>query len=147
MQQKFRLIGFSFKQIFKSENKLESHTDCRADSLYNIKSIPKTCRFCGVISNQTGIDSARLVSRGYGENQLAVERCKCEGPNEREQGQKCTEEEHQLNRRTTVQILDINFVKKPKEIPVDPKKPALPQGRQREQQQHQHLEGKEEIFC
>jgi peptidoglycan-associated lipoprotein len=110
---------------------LGSHTDCRADSLYNVGLSQRRADSAVAYILSQGIDSLRIFAKGYGENRLAVTKCKCEGPDERSQGQKCTEEEHQLNRRTTVQFLDNNYVKKPKVVPVDPKKPVLPQGRQR----------------
>jgi outer membrane protein OmpA-like peptidoglycan-associated protein len=110
---------------------LGSHTDCRADSIYNVGLSQRRADSAVAYILSQGIDSLRIFAKGYGENRLAVTKCKCEGPDERSQGQKCTEEEHQLNRRTTVQFLDNNYVKKPKVVPVDPKKPVLPQGRQR----------------
>ncbi len=119
------------KRYSKIKIELGSHTDCRADSFYNIGLSQRRADSAVAYLVRQGIDSLRLVSRGYGENKLAVEKCKCEGPDERIQGQKCTDEEHQLNRRTTVQILDINFVPKPKEIPINKTKTELPQGRQR----------------
>ena len=46
--------------------------------------------------NQLGIASSRLVARGYGERQ-PVNHCR--------DGVKCSEEEHQLNRRTEFKII------------------------------------------
>jgi outer membrane protein OmpA-like peptidoglycan-associated protein len=43
-----------------------------------------------------GIAANRLIAKGFGEEQLRVN-CICT---------RCTEEEHQLNRRTTFAILD-----------------------------------------
>ena len=54
--------------------------------------------------------------------------CNCEGPDERAQGLKCSEAEHQLNRRTTVKVLDINW-EKPKPAPVAPPANTKPAGR------------------
>lgn len=89
---------------------LGSHTDCRADSLYNIRLSQRRADSCVGYLISHGVDSNRLISKGYGENELAVPACACEGPNEREQGQKCPESEHQKNRRTTVKVIDINYV-------------------------------------
>jgi hypothetical protein len=79
-----------------------------------------------------GVDTLRLVSKGYGENvkDSASMHCNCEGPNEREQGLKCTEAEHQLNRRTTVKVLDI-YWEKSKPVQAAPPRgtPRAPQGR------------------
>jgi len=88
---------------------LGSHTDCRADSLYNIKLSQRRADSCVGYLIRHGVDSMRLVSKGYGENELAVKKCACEGPNERIEGQKCSEAEHQKNRRTTVRVIDTNY--------------------------------------
>lgn len=102
---------------------LGSHTDCRADSLYNIGLSQRRADSAVAYLISKGIDSLRIVSKGYGETRL-VNKCKCEGavvvP--------CTEEEHQLNRRTTVQFLDNNYSPpKPKAPEVKPTQ--LPRGR------------------
>jgi len=95
----------------KARIELGSHTDCRADSVYNIGLSQRRADSAVAYLIAKGVDSARIVAKGYGENQL-VNKCACEGPNERIQGQKCTEEEHQMNRRTTVRFLDFKFVDK-----------------------------------
>jgi peptidoglycan-associated lipoprotein len=97
---------------------LGSHTDCRADSVYNIKLSQRRADSCVGYLIRHGVDSMRLVSRGYGENDLKLKECNCEGPNERAMGLKCTEAQHQQNRRTTVKVIDKNFVgvQKPKEV-------------------------------
>lgn len=100
---------------------LGSHTDCRADSLYNIKLSQRRADSCVGYLIRHGVDSMRLVSRGYGENELAIPKCACEGPNERIEGQKCTEAEHQENRRTTVKVIDTNY-----NPPVKTKEPDAP---------------------
>jgi len=43
-----------------------------------------------------GIDAGRLVAKGYGETQPEI-RCICT---------RCSEEEHQQNRRTTFKIIE-----------------------------------------
>lgn len=103
---------------------LGSHTDCRADSSYNIKLSQRRADSCVGYLIRHGVDSMRLVSRGYGENALAVPECNCEGPNERIEGQRCSEAQHQKNRRTTVKVIDINYVAPPKPKPAEPVKPA-----------------------
>jgi outer membrane protein OmpA-like peptidoglycan-associated protein len=103
---------------------LGSHTDCRADSLYNIKLSQRRADSCVGYLIRHGVDSLRLVSRGYGENSLAVPECNCEGPNEREMGQRCSEEQHQKNRRTTVKVTDINYVAPVRPKPAETNKPA-----------------------
>ena len=99
---------------------LGSHTDCRADSAYNINLSQRRADSAVAYIISKGIDSLRIVSRGYGENQL-VNGCACEGPNEAVQGRKCSEEEHQLNRRTTVKFLDLNYTPPVKVDPAAPK--------------------------
>jgi hypothetical protein len=43
-------------------------------------------------------------------------KCACEGANRVAQAARCTEAEHQLNRRTTVKFLDLNYSPKSKEV-------------------------------
>ncbi len=92
---------------------LGSHTDCRADSSYNQNLSQWRADSAVAYIVRSGIDSARLVSRGYGEAQL-VNDCACEGSYVKRQ---CTEEEHQMNRRTTVRLLGNDYKPKPKEEP------------------------------
>lgn len=75
---------------------LSSHTDCRADDEYNqILSQKRAESAINYISSK-GVDQSRLKAKGYGENALAIN-CICDD---------CTEEEHQVNRRTTFKILE-----------------------------------------
>jgi peptidoglycan-associated lipoprotein len=86
---------------------LGSHTDCRADSAYNIRLSQARSDSAVAYLVMKGVDPERLVAKGYGENMLAVEKCKCD---KSDPGNKiCSEEEHQLNRRTTVRILSTKF--------------------------------------
>ena len=101
---------------------LGSHTDCRADSAYNIGLSQRRADSAVAYLISRGIDSLRLVSKGYGENSL-VNHCACEGNDESIEARKCTEEEHQLNRRTTVKFLDLNYNPAPKNVPA-PTKPG-----------------------
>lgn len=102
---------------------LGSHTDCRADSAYNENLSQRRADSAVAYIIRQGIDSARLVAKGYGESKL-VNDCACEGNYVKKQ---CTEEEHQMNRRTTVKLLGNDYRPKPKEVPVDPKaKPGTP---------------------
>ena len=73
-----------------------SHTDCRGDEKYNqrlsearAKSVFKYCTL-------RDIDAKRLTYKGYGESQPKVS---CDCPS-------CTEEQHQLNRRTEFKIIE-----------------------------------------
>jgi len=70
---------------------IESHTDSRGDDLYNeILSEKRAQSTLNWLVDQ-GIDRDRLSAKGYGETQHI---------NECSNGVKCTEEEHQLNRRS-----------------------------------------------
>jgi peptidoglycan-associated lipoprotein len=76
--------------------KLGSHTDCRGSEQYNMDLSQKRAEAAVAYLIQQGIDSRRLEAEGYGESKpIAV--CICE---------LCSEEEHQLNRRTTFAIIE-----------------------------------------
>lgn len=68
-----------------------SHTDSRANNDYNDKLSAKRAKSTVDYIISKGISSERISSKGYGETQL-VNKCK--------DGVKCSNEEHQLNRRT-----------------------------------------------
>ncbi len=77
---------------------LGSHTDCRGEENYN-----KELSFKRALSAvdwliAQGISSKRLLSIGYGEADLSMD-CLCN---------QCTEEQHQLNRRTTFKLIRNN---------------------------------------
>ncbi|MEI6508520.1 MAG: OmpA family protein [Bacteroidota bacterium] len=90
---------------------LGSHTDCRADSIYNIDLSQRRADSAVNYIVTRGVDPERLVSKGYGESQL-VNDCQCEGKWVK---RNCSEEEHQMNRRTTFKLLDNKFVPKNKQ--------------------------------
>jgi peptidoglycan-associated lipoprotein len=87
---------------------LGSHTDCRNDSIYNQALSQRRADSAVGYLVRNGVDSARLVARGFGEAKLTND-CACEGSFVK---RRCTEAEHQLNRRTTVRFLDNKY--KPK---------------------------------
>lgn len=104
---------------------LGSHTDCRADSAYNIRLSQARSDSAVAYLVAKGIDPERLVAKGYGENMLAVEKCKCD---KSDPGNKiCSEEEHQLNRRTTVRILSTKF--KSRNAPPEPAPAPAPKNK------------------
>lgn len=70
---------------------IESHTDSRAPKRYNEILSERRAKATLNWLVAKGIDRSRLTSKGYGENQL-VNTCA--------DGVECTEEEHQLNRRS-----------------------------------------------
>ncbi|HCE54550.1 MAG TPA: hypothetical protein DER05_05885, partial [Lutibacter sp.] len=76
---------------------IKSHTDSRAAADYNMKLTNDRAKkvIDYIISN--GIDPSRVSGKGYGETQLL---------NNCAKGVKCSEEEHQMNRRTEFIITD-----------------------------------------
>jgi outer membrane protein OmpA-like peptidoglycan-associated protein len=74
---------------------LSSHTDCRGKDAYNLNLSQKRAKSAVDYLISKGIADARLKSKGYGESKPS-ESCKCE---------KCTEDEHQRNRRTEFKVL------------------------------------------
>jgi len=103
-------IVYLLRKYPKIRLELGSHTDCRADSLYNQDLSQRRADSAVAYIGRQGIDTLRLVARGYGESKL-VNDCGCEG---RWVKRNCTEEEHQMNRRTTFKLLDNNYIPKNK---------------------------------
>lgn len=104
---------------------LGSHTDCRADSGYNQNLSQRRADSAVAYISSKGIEIERMVAKGYGESAL-VNDCACEGTYVK---RKCTEEEHQLNRRTTFRLLDNKYVPKNKQEMKDNKdKTVAPRG-------------------
>ena len=75
---------------------LGSHTDCRSSDAYNDRLSEARAQSAVDYLVAEGISAERLTAKGYGETQ-PVSDCLC---------QRCTEEEHQRNRRTTFRILE-----------------------------------------
>jgi outer membrane protein OmpA-like peptidoglycan-associated protein len=78
---------------------LSSHTDCRASDAYNIDLSQKRAESAVRYIVLQGISSNRITAKGYGETMLV---------NECADGVQCTEEQHQLNRRTEFKITSID---------------------------------------
>jgi outer membrane protein OmpA-like peptidoglycan-associated protein/tetratricopeptide (TPR) repeat protein len=76
---------------------LGSHTDCRGKDTYNMSLSEKRAKSAVDYIISKGISKDRIRSKGYGESKPYVD-CICE---------KCTEEQHQLNRRTEFKVLDL----------------------------------------
>lgn len=74
---------------------IKSHTDCRGLASYNEKLSNLRAQATKDYLIANGIDSGRLVAKGYGESDL-VNDCGCE----RESSSTCSEEDHQMNRRS-----------------------------------------------
>ncbi|MCI5081545.1 MAG: OmpA family protein [Saprospiraceae bacterium] len=75
---------------------LGSHTDCRGPARYNQDLSQRRAQAAVDYLIEKGIDAERLSAKGYGEEELAND-CICT---------RCTEEQHQENRRTTFKILE-----------------------------------------
>jgi outer membrane protein OmpA-like peptidoglycan-associated protein/tetratricopeptide (TPR) repeat protein len=78
---------------------LASHTDCRGQDRYNQELSQKRAQSVVNYLIDKGISANRLGAKGYGET-APVTDCICA---------RCTEEEHQRNRRTTFKIVDSNL--------------------------------------
>ncbi len=82
---------------------VRSHTDSRADDDYNLDLSNKRAIFSVNWMVNKGINPSRITGKGFGETQL-INKCS--------NGIKCTEEEHQLNRRTEFVIVNQLVLKK-----------------------------------
>ncbi|MEL6358118.1 MAG: OmpA family protein, partial [Bacteroidota bacterium] len=72
-----------------------SHTDCRGRKAYNQTLSQNRAQSAVSYLIENGISADRLLAKGYGAEKPAVD-CLCS---------RCTEEEHQENRRTTFRII------------------------------------------
>ncbi len=81
----------ALREYSQLEIHIESHTDSRGKDGYNESLSERRAQSTLSWFVDKGIDSNRLSAKGYGENQL-VNQCT--------NGVECTEEEHQLNRRS-----------------------------------------------
>jgi outer membrane protein OmpA-like peptidoglycan-associated protein len=75
---------------------LSSHTDSRASDGYNMTLSHNRAKAAVAYLVSKGIAKSRLVAQGYGETKLK---------NNCSNGVKCSEEDHQMNRRTEVKVL------------------------------------------
>ncbi|MEL6923644.1 MAG: OmpA family protein [Bacteroidota bacterium] len=75
---------------------LSSHTDCRGNDGYNQDLSQKRAQSVVDYLISKGIGTERLTPVGYGEERLEVE-CICT---------RCSEDQHQANRRTTFKVLE-----------------------------------------
>jgi len=90
-----RLANFIIENDIEIE--LSSHTDARGSNAYNEKLSQARAQSCVDYLISKGVKKKQMKAKGYGESQL-VNNCK--------DGVECSEEEHQLNRRTEVKILE-----------------------------------------
>lgn len=76
---------------------LSSHTDSRGNNNYNLNLSQRRAKSAVNYLISKGINSNRLVAKGYGETRLT---------NACADGVSCSEAEHQANRRTEIQIIE-----------------------------------------
>ncbi len=74
---------------------IRSHTDCRQTAKYNMALSDRRAKATIAWLISKGVDKSRLTGKGYGESQL-INDCGCEPTN----ASNCTEEQHQMNRRS-----------------------------------------------
>jgi outer membrane protein OmpA-like peptidoglycan-associated protein/tetratricopeptide (TPR) repeat protein len=86
------------QQFPKMKIDVRSHTDSRQTEQYNIRLSDKRAKSTIDWLIKNGIEGDRLTGKGYGETQLL---------NNCSDGVKCTETEHQLNRRSEFIIISI----------------------------------------
>ncbi|MNE76622.1 Outer membrane protein A precursor [compost metagenome] len=72
----------------------KSHTDSRGDAKYNLDLSERRAKSTVQYVISKGIDGSRISGNGFGESQLKVD-CK----------NKCSEEEHAINRRSEFMIV------------------------------------------
>lgn len=77
---------------------LSSHTDSRYGKEFNYNLSKNRSKSCLDYLLSQGIDARRIKTRAYGESRL-LNRCS--------DGVECSEEEHQVNRRTEIKILSV----------------------------------------
>ncbi|MEM9023422.1 MAG: OmpA family protein, partial [Bacteroidota bacterium] len=75
---------------------LGSHTDSRGSDAYNMKLSDRRAKSSAAYVIEKGIDASRITGRGFGESKLV---------NECSNGKNCSDELHQLNRRTEFRIV------------------------------------------
>ncbi len=83
------------------EIELSSHTDCRGTERYNVGlSQRRAKQSLKYIRDRVKVNPERIYGKGYGETRL-TNGCACEGAKR----SNCSEQEHQLNRRTEFRIV------------------------------------------
>lgn len=89
------------QQYPKMKLDIRSHTDCRQTAKYNMALSERRAQSTMAWLISKGVDKSRLTGKGYGESQL-VNDCGCEPSNQ----SNCTEEQHQMNRRSEFIVTD-----------------------------------------
>ncbi len=80
---------------------LGSHTDCRASESYNMYLSSQRAVSSAKYISERITNPARIYGKGYGESKL-LNGCECQ----EDETSDCSEEEHQLNRRTEFKIVE-----------------------------------------
>ena len=80
---------------------LGSHTDCRASKSYNMRLSTRRAISSAKYIKDRITNPDRIYGKGYGESKL-LNGCECEGHVKSD----CSDEEHQLNRRTEFRIVE-----------------------------------------
>lgn len=88
-------LSLMLKENPELKIQLASHTDCRGEEDLNLALSDRRANAAVSYIISTGIDPSRLVAKGYGKTRMAID-CNCDD---------CSEEQHQVNRRTTFKIL------------------------------------------
>jgi len=81
----------------KMKIELSSHTDSQGDAKYNQWLSQRRAQSAVEYLLSKGISKNRMVAMGYGESKL-INQCK--------DGVECSDEEHQINRRTEFKIME-----------------------------------------
>lgn len=92
-----RLVDF-LKENPSIKVELGSHTDSRGSDAQNLQLSQKRAQACVDYLISQGIDKSLLIAKGYGETKLLN---KCGN------GVNCSEDEHQMNRRTEIKVLSV----------------------------------------
>jgi len=77
---------------------IRSHTDSRASHAYNDRLSERRAQSTRQWLIDQGIEANRLTAKGYGERQL-INQCA--------DGVKCSEEDHQANRRSEFIVMEL----------------------------------------
>ncbi|MBI1836773.1 MAG: OmpA family protein [Flavobacteriia bacterium] len=95
---------------------LGSHTDCRSSMAFNMRLSQNRAASSAAYIKARIKNPNRIYGKGYGETKLKTD-CPCEGdvlPN-------CSEDQHQMNRRTEFVVVSNDSLKLPKKDVVTPK--------------------------
>jgi len=79
-----------------------SHTDSRGPASYNMRLSDKRAKSTVEYIISKGIDASRITSQGFGETELV---------NDCADGKRCSNDEHQLNRRTQFKVVQAELEK------------------------------------